>query len=276
MKIVFVFISLLIIVFACTPAKKIQRTSEAISNAKIDTTPVAATSEAKAADSAQLVKDVFDKVLKNKINFTTFNAKVKAAYNSKEGNEDATAYVRIKKDSVIWLSLRGPLGIEGFRILITKDSVKVINLLKKNVQLRSISFLQEFAGIPFDFSALQDLIVGNPVFIDSNIQSYNLDNEKHLQVLVTGTFFKNLITADNGNYKIVNSKLDDINPAIRRTCNISYSDYENSSAVLFSTKRNISLEADQSKSDINLDFKQYSFNQPLTFPFTVRTNYKRL
>ena len=276
MKIASAVISLLIIMFACRPAKKIQKTSEVISNSKIDTTPVAATSETKTADSTQLVNDVFDKVLKNKINFTTFNAKVKTAYKSKEGDEDATAYIRLKKDSVIWLSLRGPLGIEGFRILITKDSVKVINFLKKNVQLQNISVLQEFTGIPLDFSTLQDLIVGNPVFIDSNIQSYNTDNEKHLQILMNGIFFKHLMTIDNTDYKILQSKLDDINPGTKRTCNISYSNYDNSASVLFSTKRDISVEAGQSISDINLDFKQFSFNQPLTFPFAVSANYKRL
>ena len=276
MKIASVFISLLVILFACRPAKKIQRTSETISNSKIDTTRLLTSSAAKTVDSAQLIKDVFDKVLKNKINFTTFNAKVKAAYKSNEGDQDATAYIRLKKDSAIWLSMRGPLGIEGFRILITKDSVKVINLLKKNVQFRSISLLHEFTGIPLDFSALQDLIVGNPVFIDSNIQSYNTDNEKHLQVLLLGSFFKNLITVDTANHKILYSNLEDINQQTRRNCNISYSNYENSSSVIFSTKRNITVETGQSNSDINLDFKQYSFNQPVTFPFTVQANYKRL
>lgn len=275
MKIASVFISLLITMFACRPAKKIQKTtSKIVLNA--DTVRVATTSETKIVDSSQLVKDVFDKVLKNKINFTTFHAKVKAAYNSKEGNEDATAYIRIKKDSVIWVSLRGLLGIEGFRILITKDTVKVINLLKKSVHLRSISLLREFTGIPFDFSALQDLIVGNPVFIDGSIQSYNIDNEKHLQVLLLGSFFKNLITVDNTTYKILQSKLDDINSQTKQTCYTVYSDYDSSSSVSFSTKRYISVEAEQSKSDINLNFKQYGFNQPVAFPFTVPASYKRL
>ena len=46
-----------------------------------------------------------------------------------------------------------------------------MNLLKKNVQLRTISYLQDVTALPFDFKTMQDLVVGNPVFIDSNVVS---------------------------------------------------------------------------------------------------------
>jgi hypothetical protein len=271
MKIATLFISLLLIMFACRPAKNIQRTAAVIS--RVDTTKVVVIKDNKTADSARFIKDVYNKVIKNKINFTTFTAKVRAAYSSKEENEEATAYIRLQKDSALWVSLRGPLGIEGFRILITTDSVKVMNILKKNIQYRSIDFLQQVTGIPFDFAALQDMIVGNPVFIDSNINSYTSDST-FLQIVMTGRLFKHLATLDRKDYKIVESKLNDINH-INRTCNIEYSGYDTSSGVPFSTERKISL-TDESKLNINLNFKQYTFNHPITFPFNVTGNYKRL
>jgi len=272
MKIATVFISLIIIMFACRPAKKVQKTSAIIS--KADTTQVVVAETDKTADSAMLIKEIYNKVIKNKINFTTFNAKVRIDYKSEEESNDATAYIRLKKDSAIWFSLRGPLGIEGFRVLITKDSVKVINLLKKNIQSRSIVFLQKFTGIPLDFPALQDLIVGNPVFIDSNVHSYKTDSTNNLQVIMQGTFFNHLITIDNKDYNILHSQLTDINSVTNRTCNIAYSSYDRSSGVPFSTQRKISV-INVSKIDINLDFKQFDFNQPVTFPFKVTSDYKR-
>ncbi len=271
MKIATVFISLLLILFACRPARNIQKTAAVVS--KVDTTPVVAIKDNKSADSARFIKDVYNKVIKNKINFTTFTAKVRAAYSSKEENEEATAYIRLKKDSALSVSLRGPLGIEGFRILITSDSVKVMNTLKKTIQYRSIDFLQQLTGIPFDFSALQDMIVGNPVFIDSNINSYTSDSN-NLRIVMTGSLFKHFATLDSKDYKIVESKLDDLHH-INRRCNIEYSGYDNSSGVPFSTQRKISL-TDESNLNINLNFKQYTFNQPVTFPFNITGNYKRL
>lgn len=271
MKTTTVFISLLLVFFACRPAKSIQHTAAVVS--KVDTTPVFTEKDNKTTDSARLIKDIYNKVLKNKIDFTTFSAKARAAYNNAEGKEEATAYVRLKKDSVLWVSLRGPLGIEGFRILITTDSVKIMNVLKKNIQFKSISFLHEITGIPFDFAALQDMIVGNPVFIDSNINSYSSDSN-YLQIAMTGRLFKHLAIIDNKDYKIVESKLTSINHT-NRTCDIEYDGYDNSAGIPFSTERKISL-TDETKLDINLNFKQFTFNHPVTFPFNVPGNYKRL
>ncbi len=169
----------------------------------------------------------------------------------------------------------GALGIEGFRVLITRDSVKVMNLLKKRVQFRSIGYLQEITDIPFDFTTLQDLVIGNPIFIDSNIVSYKVNASNELLILMSGSIFKHLVSLDNKDYKILHSKLDDINVGRNRTCDITFSNYENTTGVLFSTQRKISV-AEQSKLDINLDFKQYSFNQPVTFPFNISKNYKRM
>lgn len=95
---------------------------------KVDTAPVVGAEDNKKVDSAELIKEIYNKVIKNKIDFNTFNARVRVAYTGKDGGDEATALIRVKKDSAIWLSLRGPLGIEGLRVLITNDSVKVMNL----------------------------------------------------------------------------------------------------------------------------------------------------
>jgi hypothetical protein len=273
MKLVTILLSSLVLAFACRPAKKVQKIQLAIS--KVDTTPVVVPKDNKAVDSSKLIAEIYNKVIKNKIDFKTFNAKVRVEYSGKEGEDEATAYIRLSKDSVIWLSLRGPLGIEGFRVFITSDSVKVMDLVKKNVQYRSISYLHDLTDLPLDFTTVQDMIVGNPVFTDSNIISYGVNNNNELLVLMIGRFFKHLVTLDKSNYKLIHSKLDDINSIRNRTCQMTFADYDNAAGVPFSTKRNISV-SQQSKLDVNLDFKQYAFNQPLTFPFNIPKNYKKL
>ena len=275
LKIIMVIFSLSIVLFACRPARKVQKIQEAISKTDTPSVKVSIPKDNKAADSVRFAKEVYNKVLKNKISFTTFSAKVKVDYSGTENSDNATAYVRMRKDSVIWLSLRGALGIEGFRVLITKDSVKVMNLLKKTIQLRSISFLQEVTELPFDYTTLQDLIIGNPVFIDSNVVSYKTNANNELLVLMVGNLFKHLVTLDNTDYKILHSKLDDVDAIRNRTCDITFSNYQNVDDRQFATSRSISV-AEKSKLDINLDFKQISFNQPTTFPFTIPKNYKRL
>lgn len=148
-----------------------------------------------------------------------------------------------------------------------------MNKLQKTIQYRSIAYLQEITEVPFDFYSLQDVIIGNPVFIDSNIVSYK-NTESELLVLMIGNVFKHLLTLENGDRRITHSKLDDINPIRNRTCDITYESYENAGDFYFSTKRRISV-AEKSKLDINIEFKQYSFNKPQDYPFNIPKNYKR-
>ena len=272
MKVLILVLSLAAMVFSCRPAKKVQKIQTAIS--KSDTAVRVEIKDTYVEDSIRMVKEIYSKVVMNKIEFSTFSAKVRVDYEGKDGGDEATAYIRLQKDKVMWLSLRGQLGIEGFRVLITPDSVKVMNLLKKNYQLRTIGFLQEVTQLPFDFTTLQDLVIGNPVFIDSNIISYKVDGNNELLVLMVGSLFKHLVSLDNADFKVLHSKLDDVDIIRNRTCDISFTAFDYTAGFPFSTKRNISV-SEQSKLNIKLDFKQYLFNQPLTFPFSIPKNYKR-
>ena len=265
----FYAVILTIITVGCRPAKKVQRIEQSIS--KKDTAAIVIVKPE--VDSFSIVKNIVDSLNKQRIDFNTFSAKIKVDYEGKEGGDQATAYVRIQKDSIIWLSLTGALGIEGYRLMITRDSFRLMNKLQKTVQYRSIAYLQEITEIPFDFFSLQDVIIGNPVFIDSNIVSYK-STENELLVLMIGNVFKHLLTLENSDYRIIHSKLDDVNALRNRTCDITYDAYEKAGNFYFSTKRRISV-AEKSKLDINVEFKQYSFNKPQDYPFNIPKNYKR-
>ena len=87
-------------------------------------------------------------------------------------------------------------------------------------------------------------------------------------------FFKNLFTIGETDKLTQHSKLDDMDELKNRTCYLTYTDYENKKGVNFSTKREISV-VEKKKLDIKLNFKQYDFNETLSFPFSVPKNYKR-
>jgi hypothetical protein len=127
--------------------------------------------------------------------------------------------------------------------------------------------------LPFDFSTVQDLILGNPIYLDSNIVSFK-KNESSVMLLSTGKFFKHLMTLSNNDFTLEHSKLDDIDIARNRTCDLTYTDYENKNGMQFSTGRKITV-AEKSKLDIDMNFKQYSFNETLSYPFSIPKNYKR-
>ncbi len=271
MKILSFLFLVMTIAFSCRPVRKVHTIERAISKRDtIQTVVIAATPK---VDSQAIIRDMLDKVSKRKIDFNTFKAKIKVQYEGNETSQNATAYLKMRKDSIILIQLVGPLGIVGLEAKITNDSIIVVNKLDKYVQRRSINYVQEVTQIPFDFKTLQDLIIGNPTFLDNNVVSYKSDKNQ-LIVLMVGSLFKNLITLDNIDYKPLHSKLDDVDVMHNRTCDITYSNYATAGNVQFSTYRSISV-SDNNKLDIYLDFKQYSFNEPLIFNFNIPKNYKK-
>lgn len=257
-------------IYSCRPAKKLQTTV-----VKTDTSQAPVVVHDSNADSVAFVTNIYQKVKKRRIDFQTFSAKIKVEYTDKNGKgPDLTVFARVKKDSAIWLSINATVfSYEAFRVLITKDSVIVLNKKDKEVQLRSLSFLQQLTQLPFDFSTIQDIIIGNPVYLGKDIISFK-QQAGLIQMLVGGEEFKNLLTLAGDEYTLQQSKLQDITPSRNRTCDLVYGNYENKNGVSFSTVRKITVQ-EKTKLDIDMEFKQYSFNENLSFPITIPKNYKR-
>jgi len=223
-------------------------------------------------DSVNFIKETFRNIQNQRIDFTTFSAKVNVDYTGADNKKyDVNTSLRMYKDSVIWVSVNAIFGIEALRVYITKDSVKLLDKQNKIFSARSMAYLQELASLPLDLSSLQELIIGNPVFLDSNIISY-YKTSNTISLLSIGDWFKNLLTVSEPGNVIQHSKLDDVDVIRNRTCDLTYSGYENKKGVVFSTNRKITV-AEKSKLDVKLDFKQYEFNETLSFPFSVPKNY---
>ena len=270
-KLIIVLISAICFFTSCRSTKKIQT---AIAPKDTVAVIVATTADHSGQDSINFIKDTYSKVLANRINFTTFSSKIDVDYEDATGKKyNVNAHLRMYKDSAIWISITAILGIEGLRAYITKDSVKLLDKQNKIYTARSVSYLQEVTALPLTLRSLQDLLIGNPVFLDSTISSYS-KSPNSISLLSSGTFFKNLFTINEADKLPRSSKLDDVDELKNRTCHLTYDDYESKKGVNFSTKRTITV-TEKGKLDIKLDFKQYDFNETLSFPFNIPKNYKQ-
>lgn len=213
------------------------------------------------------------KIDSNYIDFKTFSSKIKVDVQAKDNIPELTANLRMIKDSVIWISLQATfLGIEVYRVRITPDSVILINKQDREVQYRSLDYLQEVTQIPFDFKSLQDLLIGNPVFFSrNNVSVRQRDNQ--LLLFSVGDLFKNLLSVDVDNGRLIYSKLDDTDVNRNRTAGISYGEYENINGSWFADRRQITI-TEKNKIDIKMVFKQVEFNKELSVAFPVPKNYQ--
>lgn len=263
-----IFFTAVWVLTACRSTKKIQ---EAI--VKKDTVSVTVKLPTR-EDTAKLVSDLLEQLNKNKIDYRTFSAKVKVTYwNSKGKQPDFIANIRMQKDSIIWVSLSNDLGIEGIRIMVLKDSVHMLDKLANTYEVRPIAYIQEISQLPFTLSDIQELLIGNPVFFrQDSITSYT-QNSNGYTLLSVDTLFKNLLTINN-DFLIEKSKLDDAHPTLNRTCDLHYTDFENKTGWWFSTNREIRI-LQQTKLDVQLKFKDYRFDEPLTYPFNIPKKIKR-
>lgn len=262
---------------ACKTLKKVQSLQDAIS--KRDTSKAVVVSKsADAFDSTFVLKDQVNTAVNNRIQYSTFNAKVKVAYESAEKSDDFVAYISMKKDSLISMKLAGTfLGIMGIgmEVAISRDSIVVIPKRGPNrsISYRPIKYLQELTKTSFDLRKLQDIIVGNPVFIDGNINSYRIVDAK-LLVSIVGEMYKNLLTFDMSNKVLLHNKVDDLDNLQSRTCDFTFQNYLPLDRFQFSTYRKISL-AEKSKLDLYLDFKEFKINEPLKYLVEIPTRSKK-
>src|SRR6185503_308534 len=204
-RIIIILVTAAAMITSCRSTRKIQ----SVISAKKDTVAIQPTTDPH-ADSMRFIKETYSRLLANSIDFETFSAKINTDYQGGDGKKyDVNVFVRMKKDSIIWVSVNGALGIEGMRVLIDKDSVHILNKLDKEYQARSIAYLQEVAGLPLDLHTVQQLIIGNPVFLDNNIVSYSTDGNT-VTLLSDGKWFKHLISMNYNDHLVLHSKLDDV------------------------------------------------------------------
>jgi hypothetical protein len=274
MKKIILFIATVVLLVSCSTYKKVQVLKDALS--KKDTVQLQLLSEKSTIDSSAIVKDILDKIDQTKIDFKTMNARFKVDYESATNADNYIVNVSIRKDSAMYITIRGAMGVIGLKAIINKDSVVLIYPLRKNkkIEYKSIGFLQEVIKIPFNYRTIQSLIIGNPIFMDNTtLVSYKQNNNK-FEVGMIGELFKNLIVLNDDHTRILELKLDDIDITQHRTCAISYGSHVMVNQFQFPQERELIVSA-QARLEVHMEVKEFDFNEPLKYTFSVPKPGKR-
>jgi hypothetical protein len=177
----------------------------------------------------------------------------------------------MQKDSIIWISITGALNVEGARVLITPDSVKIINKQENSVLLSSIDHLQRLTKLPLTFKDFQNIILGRPVLNDNTSLDYQFKKDS-ITVTATGELLKYIYSFTKSNFLLGQSNFQTTNNPDVTSANIFYNNYGNVDNINFSASRDIAISG-SSPANIRVNFKEYNFNQPQTFMFTISKKY---
>ena len=89
------------------------------------------------------------------------------------------AYIRMKKDSIIWSSVK-KLSMEGVRTLIKENAYAAINRTNHTYQRGSTTEALSKMGISLDFVDLQEAIFGNVILLDSSSMETIKEGEHYI------------------------------------------------------------------------------------------------
>jgi len=230
---------------------------------------------------------LFNKLKEKEMKFDWFSAKFSAGYQNKGKENSFNGQIRIRKDSLIWISLTPMLGIEAVRLMISQDSVKMINRLNDTYFIGDYDYVNRFLNTNIDFDLLQAFLLGNDLrfyeegkfraSIDRGEYKLSTSERQKLKKFVRNSqenlkvFIQNL-WLDPDNFKITHADVKEI-----RRDNIkleaTYDSFEPLEGELFPTRMNYIIWADNTIR-VKADFSKMTLNVPMQFPFKIPASYE--
>ncbi|UPK70843.1 DUF4292 domain-containing protein [Chitinophaga filiformis] len=259
--------------FSCRHSRQIAGTSFPVT----DTTQhniITKTDSASVAAASTYNKELLSKLRSNHISFNTFSAKLKIDFETESKQMSGiNANMRMQKDSFIWISVSAPIIGEVARAIITPDSLKAIDKFHKIAYLRDLKNAQDVLNIPFDFKTLQDLLIGNPIYLTDSVYQV-VKTPAVISFTCDSTIFTSLFNVFADDYILQQSKVMDKDSTRRRSVELTYGEYKSLDKIKFATRRRVFVE-EKSYTKINMDFNKIDFDQPVSFPFTIPSGYSR-
>ena len=126
------------------------------------------------------VQKQFDSLLSNQPDWQWMEAKFNADIRVGDERFSAKGRLRMRNDSLIWLSIKPDIAIiEVFRIIIVNDTAQVLDLLNKKYYSGSVRQATSWLGPESSLAELQNIIWGYPFLIypKENFSSYLADKE---------------------------------------------------------------------------------------------------
>lgn len=214
--------------------------------------------------------ELLAKIKKDELPFQELSAKMKTKITSNTLNQSFTTNIRWKKGEKIWMSM-SIIGIEGMRILITKDSIKIMDRLNSRYILKPLSYIKDKALVDLSFQDVEHILLGQPVFIDTTRVKY-AENTDNFTLSSNGIQFLTTILLDKNNQNITHLFTQDQNKS--QSLEATFSNYQTILGKPFATTRLLTMKNPTETFNITYTFQKIEAQQNLSFPFSINSSYK--
>ena len=214
-------------------------------------------------------KSIIKNVNQNHFDYNWFMAKLSGKIEIDEVDTPVSANLRVRKDSVIWISISALLGIEVARIQITQDSLKLINRINKTYWIGDFEDIGSVYGIPANYNQLQGILVGHISFENTKIRSVISEN-KYL------VFNKNKKEVPQSKVWIDSRFLIDtylLEDELEKSLTIRYLEYEKHAQKWIPLKLNLLLANIDEQIEANFTYSKVNINTPKKVNFNIPESY---
>ena len=217
--------------------------------------------------------------------FNWMSAKISGKFSDSNQNFSFKGNMKIRKDSLIWISISPGLGLELGRVLLDLDSVHFMNRFEKTYYKSSYAELSEKTESPLSYMRIQSLLVGNVMgefkskkhYSWLENQTFNLSSasEKQIKKWIRSKRKPNheiyLASINPKTSKIYSQKYKNLK--LNRELNVKYEDFEIHGGLFIAESVNLSITTKKEIS-LSLSYSKINLNKELKFPFSVPESYE--
>jgi hypothetical protein len=241
--------------------------------------------------------------------------KIDADFGTETETNGFKATIRMRKDSVIWVSITPLLGIEMIRVMITPDSLRYLSKIPENKFYYQGTFedVNRLIGTAFDFEMLQQLLVGNAIGLERDERRFRseIDGNDYLLISKYRRKVRRVIGVDDRKLEsdtisvnpddplfqktVKKSDAEDLivsrywfeaenfrliksvfNDLLRqRTLEVSYSDFQTNEQQFYPSKCRLTIASPRGRQILNYEITKLSSGKAYDFPFEIPDDYAR-
>jgi len=223
-----------------------------------------------AANENTEVSKVINGHYKNQHDFKTLNIRANAKYEDEKQSHSMNADIRIKKDEIIWINIKF-LGIPMAKAMITPTKVSYYEKINNTYFEGDFSMLSNWLGTDLDFNKVQNLFLGKAID--------DLTKDRWISEVVDKMFKLSSPTDvdvsqefyfEGANYLLKKETIKQVSQ--NRNLEIRYPSYKEEKEMFLPNEINIKAEQ-KSKVTIDIEYKHTTFNEDLSYPYSVPSGY---
>jgi hypothetical protein len=231
--------------------------------------------------------DLQSLIEQNSFSSNSFTAKASVKTLSGDGDNSFNISLRMRTDSAVWLSISPLLGIEVARVLLTRDSVKLIDRLNNKYAVTDYNYLNDMYRINIDFDIIQGVLTGNlfsykknkfnSVYLEDRYYILSTLSKKKLKRSLEDTDVNKPIVqdmwVDASSYRIIKLNIEDQRTG--KSLQTDYSDHRQTEGGLFPFKSKTTVAAEK-QLKVDIEYNRLTVNASTDFPFSIPSSFEKI